>query len=315
MNKKSCWFIKTVLVTISLLIATPADASSFIDVDDSSPAASAIQFVFDRQYVQGLPDGTFKPLLSLNRAELLKMVLLAKYPSEVAAFESETACFTDVPVYDWSSRFVCYAASHQIINGYPDGQFRPWQPVTYAEALKIVFNTINGTTLPVTDPWYASYVDFANSENLNATEPSLFTSINRGQMAELLSKTVQLNEGILAYEDYTPRRRQRPRYITAEVIGEVNVAATDNESQTVDEPTHNSGSIFESDGYLDELYAPNGYYTNVNGIRVPNPYLSSVVPPNATAQCEDYYYSFSIHRSGTCQGHGGVMDWLVDLPS
>lgn len=314
MNKKSCWFIKTLLVTISLLIATPAEASSFIDVDDSSAAAAAIQFVFDRQYVQGLPDGTFKPLQSLNRAELLKMVLLAKYPSEVAAFESETACFADVPVYDWSSRFICYAAFHQIINGYPDGQFRPWQPVTYAEALKIVFNTINGTKFPVTDPWYASYVDFANSENLNATEPSLFTSINRGQMAELLSKTVQLNERILAYDDYTPRRRHRYRSIAAEVIDEVNVTATDNESQTVNEPSTNSGSVFDSGGRLEELYAPNGYYTNVNGVRVPNPYLSSSLPPSATARCDDDYYSFSTHRSGTCQGHGGVRDWLVDLP-
>jgi len=34
----------------------------------------------------------------------------------------------------------------------------------------------------------------------------------------------------------------------------------------------------------------------------------------ATAVCRDGTYSHSGHRSGTCSSHGGVAQWLADLP-
>lgn len=52
-------------------------------------------------------------------------------------------------------------------------------------------------------------------------------------------------------------------------------------------------------------------YSNVNGNPVQSPaYSSNGVPAGATAQCRDGTYSFSLHRSGTCSGHKGVMQWL-----
>ena len=40
-----------------------------------------------------------------------------------------------------------------------------------------------------------------------------------------------------------------------------------------------------------------------------------VHPPGATAICNDGTYSYSQHRRGTCSHHGGVREWLVDLPA
>ena len=37
-------------------------------------------------------------------------------------------------------------------------------------------------------------------------------------------------------------------------------------------------------------------------------------PSGATAICNDGTYSFSQHRRGTCSHHGGVRQWLVNLP-
>ena len=37
-------------------------------------------------------------------------------------------------------------------------------------------------------------------------------------------------------------------------------------------------------------------------------------PAGATAICNDGTYSFSAHRRGTCSHHGGVAQWLVNLP-
>ncbi|PAU45220.1 hypothetical protein CK936_30680 [Streptomyces albireticuli] len=35
----------------------------------------------------------------------------------------------------------------------------------------------------------------------------------------------------------------------------------------------------------------------------------------ASAVCNDGSYSYSAHRRGTCSHHGGVAQWLKDLPS
>jgi len=55
----------------------------------------------------------------------------------------------------------------------------------------------------------------------------------------------------------------------------------------------------------------NNYYSNVNGNSVHSPVQSSSgIPAGASAQCRDRTFSFSLHRSGTCSGHGGVASWL-----
>ena len=53
-----------------------------------------------------------------------------------------------------------------------------------------------------------------------------------------------------------------------------------------------------------------GYYTNVDGNRIPRPHYSNSTPSGATAICWDGTYSYSAHRRGTCSHHGGVKVWL-----
>jgi hypothetical protein len=44
------------------------------------------------------------------------------------------------------------------------------------------------------------------------------------------------------------------------------------------------------------------------------PQHSVATPKNASAVCNDGAYSHSAHRSGACSHHGGVRQWLKDLP-
>ncbi|WP_280427010.1 DUF3761 domain-containing protein [Nocardia brasiliensis] len=59
---------------------------------------------------------------------------------------------------------------------------------------------------------------------------------------------------------------------------------------------------------------PSGQYENVDNRCVPRPQQAATPPDGATARCKDGTYSFSQHRSGTCSGHKGVDEWLVNLP-
>jgi len=65
-----------------------------------------------------------------------------------------------------------------------------------------------------------------------------------------------------------------------------------------------------SDGGCDE----DTHYVNVSGNCVLRPVAAAVAPAGASARCKDGTYSSSQHRSGTCSRHGGVQDWLQDLP-
>ena len=56
------------------------------------------------------------------------------------------------------------------------------------------------------------------------------------------------------------------------------------------------------------------HYVNSSGNCVPRPVQAAGAPSGASAKCKDGEYSFSQHRSGTCSGHGGVAQWLKDLP-
>lgn len=45
-------------------------------------------------------------------------------------------------------------------------------------------------------------------------------------------------------------------------------------------------------------------YPNGMGVK------SSSEPPKASAQCNDLTLSYSVNRSGTCSGRGGVREWI-----
>jgi len=55
-------------------------------------------------------------------------------------------------------------------------------------------------------------------------------------------------------------------------------------------------------------------YINVDYDEIQSPTKYKTSPPGACAICKDGEYSFSKHRRGTCSQHGGVAEWLKELP-
>lgn len=161
---------------------------------------SGIEFVYNRGIVQGYPDGTYKPDKTLNRAELLKIVVASSYNEWSYDYYDGESCFSDVPANQWYTQYVCFAKAQGIIEGYSDGTFKPAQEVNFVEALKIMFNGMDVTlTSSNENPWYQKYYDTAESKYLIPYELTYKYSnaFSRAQAAEVIMRILSLDADIV----------------------------------------------------------------------------------------------------------------------
>lgn len=123
---------------------TPAPpTSNFGDISNDIYRVE-IQQAIARGFVGGFPDNTFRPLEPLTREQLVSLVLeaLQKLPTGALPIppQANGNPYGDVRFDRWSAAKIQYARDTQIVSGYPDGSFRPAQPVTRAELMAVLRN-------------------------------------------------------------------------------------------------------------------------------------------------------------------------------
>lgn len=80
-------------------------------------------------YLTGYPDSTFRADRNMTRAEVAQMFYALLLDKDVTITKS----FSDVPDDAWYATAVKTLASLGMMDGYPDGTFRPDEPITRAE--------------------------------------------------------------------------------------------------------------------------------------------------------------------------------------
>ncbi|MFC1729794.1 S-layer homology domain-containing protein [candidate division KSB1 bacterium] len=148
------------------------DKNLFTDINIYDSNYDAIKYLKDKDIIAGYPDGSFKPSNTVNRAEALKMLMLAFNVDVGGPYEIN---YSDVDKEAWYAPTLATASARGIVKGYDDGKFRPGNTVNRAEYLKILFET-TGTkpnseiTKPYDDvdinSWFAGYAFLANKMNL-----------------------------------------------------------------------------------------------------------------------------------------------------
>src|SRR3989338_1514835 len=96
-----------------------------------------------------------------------------------------TDCFPDVKE-EWFAPYVCTAKRDGIIAGYPDGAFKPEQPISFVEAAKILIKAYD-LSPEGGGEWYTPFV--LALESGKAIPPSinaLDRKITLGEMAEMM---------------------------------------------------------------------------------------------------------------------------------
>lgn len=134
-------------------------------IGDPSWAEEGIRSFLEQGVISGNEDGTFSPHRPVNRAELAKIIVLAK---GLALREGANSHFSDVPPEAWFHPYVETIYEEGWIDGYPDGTFGPERTINRVELAKIVSNAFALDVLEAAgrltfydmtgEEWFAPYV-------------------------------------------------------------------------------------------------------------------------------------------------------------
>ncbi|MDB4978739.1 MAG: secreted protein [Candidatus Peribacteria bacterium] len=173
-------------IAILFLSVSHSSAAVFPDVSASHPASAAVSYLQSEGIIDGYPDGLFRPDANVNRAEFTKMVVGSI--STAAVCTDNAGVFPDVPANQWFAAFVCKASGAGMVDGYPDGLFRPANDITFSEAAKILARAFVDSSLQDSpDTWYKAYVDaLAERGVIPPGIRSFSRAVTRAEMAEML---------------------------------------------------------------------------------------------------------------------------------
>lgn len=110
---------------------------SFHDVKETDWFYEDVAKAIKAGYVEGYGDNTFKPNNPISREEVAKIIITAfglegEEPRQINSFTD------DREISNWAREYVTTLRNKGYITGYPDGSFKPKNPITRAEAMKII---------------------------------------------------------------------------------------------------------------------------------------------------------------------------------
>ena len=148
-------------------------------------------------YIVGYPDGTVQPNGQITRAEATTIFFRLLTDESREANLTKTNGYTDVASDAWYNTAVSTMTKAGIVDGYPDGTFRPDAPITRAEMAKIIslfakldksesrFSDIAGhwaeayIRLAAGNGWIAGYPDGTFLPQRNISRAEAMTLVNR----------------------------------------------------------------------------------------------------------------------------------------
>lgn len=146
----------------------------------------AIDYVKAESIFTGTGEGTIELNRPINRAEVTK-VMLEAYNRTLLEDTSSVKRFPDVAEWEWYHRYVYSARSHAIVDGYPDGLFRPSNTINRVELLRIFLEASSTSlvSIPTTftfwhdvevnagTQWFIGYANHAFMNDLLNNEGNL----------------------------------------------------------------------------------------------------------------------------------------------
>ncbi|MFY9189560.1 MAG: S-layer homology domain-containing protein, partial [bacterium] len=180
MRRKSHRLIAVLTLLALLLPAVPVAAAPTAPDIKGHWAEAAIQQLVDLGAVSGLPDGTFRPDLTVTRAEFVTMVNKSLRITPVTG----TGRFKDVKPEDWFAGQVEAAAAYGYVAGNPDGTFSPYRPITREQAAAMLVRAFGYGKIATKAEQDTVLVPFIDAGKVSAwAKADVATAVNLGLMS------------------------------------------------------------------------------------------------------------------------------------
>ncbi|MGB4438067.1 MAG: S-layer homology domain-containing protein [Sedimentibacter sp.] len=143
------------------------DDSEIVTIEDSEIPVAELNKEDHFQYIQGYPDNKVRPEGLITREEVSAVfyrLLEAGYRSSILTEEED---FNDVDDGRWSIKHIATLSNGNIVDGYPDGSFKPGNSITRAELAVIAskfdkLSALAGNSFSdIEDHWAIEYINSA----------------------------------------------------------------------------------------------------------------------------------------------------------
>lgn len=165
------------VLTFTMLLSSSVSLA-YNDVDENP----AIEYVTVRGIMNGYPDGSFKPDGFITREEMAKIFSKAMKNYDTKPYGT-LKYFSDMVPERWSYEYVTELSQYDIINGYPDGSFKPNNHITREEFTKM----------------YAGAFRYMAETDINIFAESSFPDV-QGRWSEIFIASIY--EQLLGYTAY-----------------------------------------------------------------------------------------------------------------
>lgn len=136
--------LASVMLLGMMVIGAGAADKTYADLTDSDKIANqeAVSMMVDLGIIEGKPDGSYAPSETVDRATMAKLItMMLMGDVDQSAFEGTVTDLTDIDT-NWAEGYIKYCYANNIITGDGQGHFFPTQPVTVAQAAKMLLVAI-----------------------------------------------------------------------------------------------------------------------------------------------------------------------------
>lgn len=130
-------------VTLNVIFGVTQDdwVNPFSDVVEGAWYYDAVKFVNRSGLMSGIGNGVFSPSSNLSRAQLAQILY-----NSAGNPKTTGSSFTDVPVGQWYSNAIAWAADQGIVSGYGGGRFGPNDNITREQLAVILWRHAGSPT-------------------------------------------------------------------------------------------------------------------------------------------------------------------------
>lgn len=192
--KKLTSFIMTAVMALGF--GTSAFASVPSDAVDSK-YADAIEVLGALEIMVGDAEtGAFRPEDTIKRSEFAKVAVTSLGMGSIAESSAQKTAFPDVVENHWANGYITVAANQGIVIGDDEGNFRPDDTITYAEAATVLVRLIgHGPAAEKKGGFPTGYVSVASQQGITKNAvASNDAAVKRGMVAQMTNNALTVKK-------------------------------------------------------------------------------------------------------------------------